>query len=277
MSEHLRDKATEAAAFDRERLWRLQRLAKEKLGELAEEAADSLRDQNEGAEDFKSIWDAICYCVAKDKSNDLKKHEGHMRAMCQQALGDCDGFTTQVLAGITTDNDEFYKTVLRNNYLGFESLDEWTSNAIYMRLLDIARDEAKSGFLSYESELLMEVIACLRSLVPMAESGSHVIALGRAIEAVETLDRGKRAEVSGSIGCGFRAGDEEFEEGEYAFIEIHGESIGLSILKTTFERRVGSDHSSEKIPFPGGFEGWREVFERIRDNERAELSVDLLY
>jgi hypothetical protein len=234
-----------------------------------------LREENNDAQDFESLWEAICYYVARAKRDDLIKYEEPIHAMCRQALQECygDRFTAQVLAAITSHCDEFYQKAVRKDEPSSQSLDEWTAKAIYARLLDLARDESKSGLLSYDPKILDQVIACLRSLIPMAESGSSLAAIKRAIEAIESFERGRRADLNVDIGCGFRAGDAEFEEGEFAFIEIREASIGLSTLHTTYEKQVGSDHSSETFPFPGGFGRWRDIFDRIRDDEQAELRV----
>ena len=142
-------------------------------------------------------------------------------------------------------------------------------------LVDLARAEAKSSFLSYDPEALRQVTRCLRSLIPLARTGSHLIALGRAIDAVETFETGRRASVNVDIGCGFRAGDIDFEEGTFAFIKIREENIELSTLNTTYEKAVGSDHRSDDFAFPEGFAYWCEIFNRVRNEEEAELSIVL--
>jgi hypothetical protein len=157
------------------------------------------------------------------------------------------------------------------------SLDEWATNAIYARLLEVASSEAKSSLLSYDPKLLKRVILCLRSLIPLADSGSLLSAIGQAIEAVEMFEKGRRADVNVDIGCGLRTGDAEFEEGTFACIEIRQASIGLSILHTTYEKCVGSDHESEEFEFPNGFDEWYIKFKRIRDNEQAKLTVNFPY
>ena len=275
MSENQRLAAI-ADGVDRDRSRRILRLVDGKLRELAEEVIDLLREQKDGAQGFELLWEAICYCVARGTPDDLNNYESPTRAFCWQVLGDYgDRFVSQLLATATTDCDEFYRKAALREKPPSQSLDEWTTKAIYARLLDLARDEAKSSFLSYDPKLLNQVIACLRSLIPLADSGSSLAAIGRAIEAIEAFERGRRGNFNADIGCGFRAGDAEFQEGEFAFIEIREESIGLSTLHTTYEKLVGSDNSSDDFAFPGNFEEWREIFDRIRDDEQAKLSVSL--
>ena len=274
MSEYQRDQAI-TEAIDRARSRRILLLVDAKLRELAEEAADLLRGQKDDADDFDSLWDAICYYLARDKVDALNKYKEPVHAMCRQALQEYygDGFTAQVLAAITTECDEFYQKAGRRDEPSSHSLDEWTTKAIYMRLLDSAREDAKSSFLSYDPEGLNQIIACLRSLIQMSDSGSSLATIGRAIEAIEGFKKGRRADLNVDIGCCSRAGDREFKEGKFAFVEIREASIGLSTLHTTYEKQVGSDHSSEHFSFPNEFERWRETFDRIRDAEQAELSL----
>jgi hypothetical protein len=178
MSEYQREEAI-AAAIERERSRRIIRLVDAKLRELAEEAADLLRGEKDGAEDFNSVWDAICFYIAKGKTDALNKFEEPIQAMCRQALQEyySDAFTAQILAAITEECDRFYQKGGRSDQPSFHSLDEWTTKAIYVRLLESARDYAKSGFLSYDPEILNRVISCLRSLVQMTDSGSSLAAM----------------------------------------------------------------------------------------------------
>jgi hypothetical protein len=266
-----------AAARDRERSGRILGLLDVKLRELAQETADLLRDTKDDAQEFASLWDAICCWIAKGKSEELQKFEERVHAMCRQTLQEnCDAFSSELLATITTECDEFYRKATRREKPPLWSLENWAAKAIYPRLLELARVEARSSFLSYDPELLDQVIVCLRSLIPMADNGSGVTAIGRAIDAVESFESGKRTELNLDIGCGFRAGDAGFEEGKFAFIEIREEGIRLSTLHTTYEKQVGSDHSSEDFSFPGEFERWHEIFETIRNDEQAKLSVNFL-
>ena len=76
---------------------------------------------------------------------------------------------------------------------------------------------------------------------------------------------GKRAKVNVDVGCGFRTGDSESEEGLFAFIQIHEDSIGLSTLRTTYEKRLGSDHQADDLNFPHEFERWSEIFHRVEE------------
>jgi hypothetical protein len=278
MLEYQRDPAI-AEAIDRERSRRILRLVDAKIQELAEEAAYSLQGQEDEAQDFASLWDAVCYYVARDKPDDLKKYEKRMAETCLQALQGYSGdrFTVQVLAAITAECDDFYRNAARGDEPAPWSLDEWTTKAINSRLLELARDEARSGFFSYDPKLLNQVIACLRSLIPMADSGSSLTTIGRAIDAVESFEKGRRGHLNVDIGCAVRAGDADFQEEEFAFIEIRDASIGLSTLHTTYQEQVGSDHSLDNLPFPAEFEKWREVFERIRREEKAKLTVNFPY
>jgi hypothetical protein len=202
-----------------------------------------------------------------------------MAAMCLRALHDHHGdrFTAQVLAATTAQCDDFYQNAALGDEPAPCSLDEWTTKAIYSRLLDLARNEARSGFFSYDPKLLNEVIACLRSLIPMAASGPSLTAIGRAIEAVESFERGRRGNLNVDIGCAVRGGDAEFREEEFAFIEVRDASIDLSVLHSTYEERVGSDHPSNSFAFPAEFERWREVFDRIRREDEAKLAVNFPY
>jgi hypothetical protein len=138
MSEYQRDQAI-AEFVDREHSRRILRLVDAKLRELAEEVADLLREENSDAQDFESLWEAICYYVAKGKRDDLNKYEEPIHAMCRQALQECygDRFTAQVLAAIMTQCDEFYQKAGRRDEPSSQSLDEWTAKAIYARLLDL--------------------------------------------------------------------------------------------------------------------------------------------
>lgn len=191
--------------------------------------------------------------------------------MCKEILFDAGNFS-QLFAICTTECDEFYRRAGLREKPSPWSVDEWASEALYARVLQEARTETESEFLSYDQNELGRLLDCLRALIPLANTGRDLVGIGQAIEAVETL-RGGRRERNLDIGCGFRAGDSTFEEGLFASIYIQEDGIGLDITKTVYDKNVGSDHESKEFSFPGQFDEWCEVFRQIISRDDAKFSV----
>jgi hypothetical protein len=250
---------------------RLLQAVQAEIKDCAEEAADLAREkQDENVDSFGSLWDAICYQVVRGTPEELANYEKSIRALCNETLDNVDGFTQKLFAMCTTRYDEFDLNAYRGQK---PSLYEWASDAIYACVLKDARADAKSGFLSYDPDELKRLRDCLRALIPLAKKGRDLVGIGQAIEAVETLNEGRRTDRNLDVGCGFRAGDSSFEEGLFATIYIRENRVGLDTMSTAYNRDVGSDHESKEFSFPSQFDDWCEIFRQIINRDDAKLSV----
>jgi hypothetical protein len=253
---------------------RLLKAVQAEITNCAEEVADLAREkQDEGVKSFGSLWDAVCYQVVRGTPEELANYEESIRALCNEVLDGADGFTRKLFAICTTEYDEFDRSAYRGQEPSLSSVYEWASEAIHARVLKAARADAESGFLSYDQGELKRLLVCLRSLIPLANSGRDLVGIGQAIEAVETLKDGRRTERNLDVECGFRAGDSSFEEGLFATIYIREDSVGLDIMNTAYNKDVGSDHESKGFSFPGQFDEWCEIFRQIISRDDAKLSL----
>jgi hypothetical protein len=259
-----------AEAVERSRAHRIRRLVDNYLGELAEEVACLLREAEDPVHSFPSLWEALCYTVARGQPGDMTDVEDRVRGVCQQVLRESalDRFTSDVLANYTMEYDEFYRTTARGEQPPSGCLEDWIGKEIGSRVIELARDDANSSFLSYDPETLRKLVACLRSLGEIAEGDSELDAIERAVTAVKSLENGRRADVNMDIGCLFRDGGLEF-----AYISIRETSIAVEILHS-HDAGFGFDHWSDEFSFPAGFETWAESFRCIRDLDGARLRFE---
>ena len=129
--------------------------------------------------------------------------------------------------------------------------------------------------------VLNRLIEVVRGFVPMANSSSALIAIGEAWESIERMKEGDDIEVSVGLDVGFRRGDNEFEEGLFACFRVDYDGIDLSVLRTRYEKLVGSDHSTDdyaRLGIEGEFdesavEDWLTQLEEISGFEEAKLTV----
>jgi hypothetical protein len=184
---------------------RLLKAVQAEITNCAEEVADLAREKRDETPDsFGSLWDAICYQIARGSPEELASYEESIRSLCNEVLSRTAGFTPKLFAICTTDYDEFDLRACRGDEPSPWSINDWASEAIYARVLEEARAEAKSGFLSYDQTGIKRLLVCLRSLIPLANTGRDLIGIGQAIEAVETLKEGRRTDRNLDIECGFR-------------------------------------------------------------------------
>ena len=127
--------------------------------------------------------------------------------------------------------------------------------------------------MSYDRNNLSSLLYSLRSLIPLAKTSSDLIDLGKAIETIEKIRAGKRADCSLYVGCWTlnEAGD---EDREYACVHIDSEGINLSVLES--EEYGGNEyHDPREFAFTDDFSSWLKVFDRVREQADAHLVVQI--
>lgn len=121
----------------------------------------------------------------------------------------------------------------------------------------------------------------VRALRVMARSGSDLIAVGEAWDAIDTILAGETAEVNVGLAVGFRRGDDLCSEGLFVGIRVEYNAIVLDELSTTYESGIGSDHSSrplarltERGSFDGvGIDEWINALRNMQNDEDARLTT----
>lgn len=129
--------------------------------------------------------------------------------------------------------------------------------------------------------LLNDLARAIRNVAPLARSGSDLIALGEAWDAIEVILEGETVEVNVGLTVGFRRGDQNFEEGLFACFRINDEEIVLEELNTRYEPGIGSDHSTTKYAIlnpEGRFDAdgacrWLKQLNEIRNIAEAQLTT----
>lgn len=127
-------------------------------------------------------------------------------------------------------------------------------------------------------ELLRNEIRALRM---MARSGSDLIAVGEAWDAIETILVDEAVEVNVGLTIGFRRGDHIGSEGSFIGIRINYDDILLDELSTAFESGVGSDHNCvqfARLTECGAFDtvgidSWIMALRNMTNNAGARLTT----
>jgi hypothetical protein len=116
--------------------------------------------QNATSDPLKNWWEAICYQIARGKPGDFANYEEDIRGLCQEVLLRTDNFIPKLFAICTTEYDDFYQKAGLREEPSTWSVREWASEAIYARVLENARAEVETGFLSYEQRELERLLHC---------------------------------------------------------------------------------------------------------------------
>jgi hypothetical protein len=106
--------------------------------------------------------------------------------------------------------------------------------------------------------LLQEMIAALRSLLPLAKSNPELIALGGVLDAIEKVNDGATIKETAALLVGVQGGGEDFHEGWFVRVGIAPDAIVLDKLATTYSPEAGADRftTSYAVLKPGGgFDG----------------------
>ena len=127
--------------------------------------------------------------------------------------------------------------------------------------------------------LLQEVIAALRSLLPLAKSNPELIALGYVLDAIEKVNDGAGIKETAALLVGVQGGDEEFHEGWFVRVGIAPDAIVLDKLATTYSPEVGADRftTSYAVLKPGGgfdgtsIEAWLAELNDMRTWDAARI------
>jgi hypothetical protein len=90
--------------------------------------------------------------------------------------------------------------------------------------------------------VLEDLRQAVQSLLPLARTGQDAIAVGEAIDAIESILSGTDIEVNVGLDTGFRRGEDGFEEGLFVCLRINDEEIVLDELHTSYSKEIGSDH-----------------------------------
>lgn len=127
---------------------------------------------------------------------------------------------------------------------------------------------------------IARLVRCVRSLVPKADSGQALTAIGESWAALDELyEHGTEPDIIVSLDLGYERGDAGFNEGFYICLEISSEGIVLKELHRSYSRDAGSDHFS--VPHAHflpdgtfdeqGFEDWMDAFDRTLRTDDAKL------
>jgi hypothetical protein len=253
------------------------KLVRSKFTQIAQEIADGSVEAElpEHHGKHKDLWEEFRIHVTDHQVGSKDPCENYFRTLCAIALGELDAFTIEILAASTEEYEEFSLRASRKERPGTHLLADWTAIAIYRHLVELAKKETTAIRNLYDHRLLDHLTSCVCSLKSITSDASSLIGIDEAIAAFEKLKTGKLADVNIQISCGYRAGDDGFEEGLFACRDVSDEGIALSILNTVYDKNIGSDHSSQHFSFDAeGFENWRATLETVRDNEGAALTVE---
>lgn len=92
-------------------------------------------------------------------------------------------------------------------------------------------------------------------LVPMAQSGSHLIGLGEVIDVLNGFSRdGDEHEIDINVGLtlGFRLKSDGIVTGALYTVRVSNEGIEFDVTELYYDSKTGSDNSGH----PAGFIGW---------------------
>ena len=131
-------------------------------------------------------------------------------------------------------------------------------------------------------ELLRQLIAVLRGLLPLAKSTAGLIALGEVLDAIERVRDGAGVQQAAALSVGAQNGDDAFTEGWFVRLRIASDGIVLDRLSTTYTAEIGLDQAttSYAVLTPSGdFDGagvaaWIDELDGMRRWDIAELKAD---
>jgi hypothetical protein len=130
--------------------------------------------------------------------------------------------------------------------------------------------------------ILIRLAQKLRGLAPLTQSGSDLIGLGEALNAIEQIIEGVPVDVNVHVSLGFRRGDEKFKEGLFVCFRVNDEEIVLDELHTRNEEKIGGDHFTNVYAARGpdgsfnacAVEDWIVQLEEVQKFHDARLEVE---
>lgn len=129
--------------------------------------------------------------------------------------------------------------------------------------------------------LLGQMRNAVRSLAVIAPTGNDLIAVGEAWQALDAILDGEPVEVNVELSLDFPRGNDAAYVGTDLSLRVNDEEVRLNELTTTWEERIGTDHSSldHAVLTPaGGFDTydvgeWLERFTARRSSSDVILST----
>jgi len=157
-----------------------------------------------------------------------------------------------------------FETV-RNLFLPEEIDDQ------YLLHDDEPEDEYKYNQSDYaDPRLVEEVLAWVKSLIPHANSGCTLAALGEVWCSLEYLEE-ELPQINVGITISQEGGDKYFSEGHYYECRVHGEGITLDYLFKTYSKEFGGDHHIED--YTGSPDSWFERVEAVIASKNFRISA----
>ena len=130
--------------------------------------------------------------------------------------------------------------------------------------------------------VLMRLAQKLRALSPLTQSGTDLIGLGEALNAIEQIIEGTPVDVNVYISLGFERGDNKFAEGLFLGFRVNEEEIVLDELRTRYEAPIGGEHLTNVYAVRGphnrfdscAVEEWIIQLEEVQASDDAQLEVE---